>query len=66
LPKKKARAGPNAQEEQLRLLHLILAELQKMNASMAATAAKPALQGMIGTEEDDDGDPDAEELEYFE
>ena len=61
MPKKKAEAKPSAQDEQLRLLRLILAELQKMNA---ATAATPALQAMAGTEDaDEDGDPDAEEFE---
>ena len=60
MPKKKARAKPSAQEEQLRLLRLILAELQKMNA----VTPKPALQAMEGIENDDeDGDPDAEEFE---
>ena len=69
MPKKKARtkAKPSAQKEQLRLLRLILAELQKMNAGMAsATAAKPGLQEMTVQDDDEDGDPDAEELEYFE
>ena len=61
MPSKKARKG-NGQEEQLRLLGQILAELQVLNANLASgkAAAPPT-----GPPEDNDDSGD-EELEEYE
>lgn len=62
MPSKKARKG-SAQEEQLRLLRQILAELQVLNANLAG--GKAAAQATTGPPKDDDDSGD-EELEEYE
>jgi len=62
LPAKK-KAKPSPQEEQTQLLRMILAELQALNASLAA--ARPIAPAMAEPTPDD-LDSDDEELEYFE
>jgi hypothetical protein len=62
LPSKKVKKG-NAQEEQLRLLRQILAELQVLNANLASgKAAAQATTGPPG-DNDDSGDEELEEYE---
>jgi len=62
LPARKKVKG-NAQEEQLRLLRQILAELQVLNANLAS--GKAAAQATTGPPKDDDDSGD-EELEEYE
>jgi hypothetical protein len=54
----------NPQEEQTQLLRMILAELQALNASLAAS--RPPAQAMAEPGTQDDPDSDDEDLEYFE
>jgi hypothetical protein len=71
LPSRRKKNATSAQEEQLRLLHQILLELQKLNANIgpARGARKAGMQEMdeqsLG-EGDDDEESGDEELEYFE
>ena len=60
--KRKARK-PNAQEEQLQLLRQILAELQRLNASLASGRANT--QGAVEPDRPayDSGDDELEEYE---
>lgn len=60
--KKKVKKG-NAQEEQLRLLRQILAELQVLNANLVSD--KASVQPTAGPPKDDDDSGD-EELEEYE
>ena len=62
MPSKKAKKG-SAQEEQLRLLRQILAELQVLNANLAS--GKAAAQAATCPPGDTDGSGD-EELEEYE
>jgi hypothetical protein len=71
LPSRRKKNARSAQEEQLRLLHQILSELQKLNANIGgARGAKNAgMQEMAEQslgEGDDDEESSDEELEYFE
>jgi hypothetical protein len=71
LPSRRKKNTRSAQEEQLRLLHQILSELQKLNANIggARGAKKAGMQEMAEQslgEGDDDEESGDEELEYFE
>jgi hypothetical protein len=71
LPSRRKKNATSAQEEQLRLLHQILSELQKLNANIGAArgARKAGMQEMAEQsldEGDDDEESGDEELEYFE
>jgi hypothetical protein len=61
----KRKTKTNAQDEQTMLLRMILAELQTLNANLAA-ANRPAAPAMVESAVDEDPDSDDEELEYFE
>jgi hypothetical protein len=71
LPSRRKKNATSAQKEQLRLLHQILSELQKLNANIggARGARKAGMQEMAeqslgeGNNDEESGD---EELEYFE
>jgi hypothetical protein len=61
LPVKKKGKKANTQEEQLPLLRQILAELQTLNANLAAAKAAPQLaEASVPSDNDDD------ELEEYE
>jgi len=64
LPAKK-KVKVNAQDEQTKLLLMILAELQTLNANLAA-ANRPAAPAVAESAVGEDLDSDDEELEYFE
>ena len=71
MPSRKKKNARSAQEEQLRLLHQILSELQKLNANIgvARGARKAGMQEMAEQslgEGDDDEESGDEELKYFE
>jgi hypothetical protein len=67
LPSRRKKNATSAQEEQLRLLHQILSELQKLNANIGARKAgmQEMAEQSLG-EGDDDEESGDEELEYFE
>ena len=71
MPSRRKKNATSAQKEQLRLLHQILSELQKLNANIggARGARKAGMQEMTEQslgEGDDDEESGDEELEYFE
>ncbi|HEX6560403.1 MAG TPA: hypothetical protein VF016_00085 [Nitrososphaera sp.] len=57
-------------DEQVELLHEILAELRRLNANLEKRQqqanAAPEIEDAIDVEDEDDDDEDSEELEYFE
>jgi len=64
LPAKRKATKVNPQEEQTQLLRMILAELQTLNANMAAS--RPAMPAIAEPSAQENNDSDDEELEYFE
>ena len=62
MPAKKSSKKASAQEEQLRLLRQILAELQMLNANLAARAGPQVAEASAPVDDESDDD----ELEEYE
>jgi hypothetical protein len=63
LPAKKRTGKKSASAEQLRLLKQILAELQTLNANLAAEKQKPQMAGADMLPSDESSDDELEEYE---